>query len=185
MVTLCALSSHIHANDGSISESKAKEPKICRRCPKTMKDIPALKRHCSEVHKQDIDGNPISVELFPCHVTACPKHAEPFKRREKHAKHIHTFHTNTIKGQEVDGGISSGERHAALTINDTAEAGNEFRGNHGAAKVSARPHYDFAEVDVWYTPMFEELLFQPIEVQSTPIAKASGTVLCDVRSQVP
>ncbi len=46
--------SYVYANGGSVSaESKTTEPKICRRCPKAVKDTPALKRHCSEVHKQD------------------------------------------------------------------------------------------------------------------------------------
>ncbi|KAH8656513.1 hypothetical protein BGZ60DRAFT_143341 [Tricladium varicosporioides] len=163
-----------------VSESKTKEQKICGRCPKTMKDTPALKRHCSEVHKQDIDGNPISVQLFPCHITTCRKHIEPFKRREKRAQHIRTFHAEIIEGQQVNGGILYGERDAALTTNNTAEAGNDFGGNHGAARVSERAHHDSAEVSVW----FEELLSQPIEVQSAPVAKACEMVLSYVHSQV-
>lgn len=149
-----------------------------------MKDTPALKRHCSEVHKQDIDGNPISVELFPCRITTCHKHTEPFKRREKLAKHIRTFHAEIIEGQEVNGGISSGERDAAITTNNTTEAGNDFGGNRGAARVSARAHHDSAEVGVWYPTVFDELLSPPIEVQSAPVAKACEKVLCYVRSEV-
>jgi hypothetical protein len=184
VVTLVSLFSHLYANGSSVSESKTKEPKICGRCPKTVKDTPALKRHCSEVHKQDIDGNPISVELFPCRITTCRKHTEPFKRREKLAKHIRTFHTEIIEGQEVNGGISSGERDAALTTNNTAEAGNDFGGNHGAARVRARAHHDSTEVGVCYPTVFEELSSPPIEVQSAPVAKACETVLCYVCSQV-
>jgi hypothetical protein len=184
VVTLFFLFSHIHANGGSVSESKTKEPKICGRCPKTVKDTPALKRHCSEVHKQDIDGNPISVEPFPCPITTCRKHTEPFKRREKLAKHIRAFHAEIIEEQEVNGGISLGGRDAALTTNNIAEAGNDFGGNHGAARVSARAYRDSAGVGAWYPIAFEELFPPPIEVQSAPVAKACEMELCYVRSQV-
>lgn len=183
VVTLFSLFTYIYANGGRASESKTKEPKVCGRCPKTVKDTPALKRHCSEVHKQDIDGNPIPVELFPCHITTCRKHTEPFKRREKLANHIRTFHTEIIEGQEVNGGISSWEGHAALITNDTAEAGNDFGGDHGAARVSARAHHDCAEVGVWHPTVFEELLSPLIEVQSAPVAKACEMVLCYVCSR--
>ncbi|KAH7389168.1 hypothetical protein BKA64DRAFT_645631 [Cadophora sp. MPI-SDFR-AT-0126] len=97
-----------------------------------------------------------------------------FKRWEKLAKYIRTFHTKIIKGQEANGGISSRERDAALTTNNTAEAGNDFEGNHGAARVSARAHQDSAEVGVWYPTVFEELLSPSIEVQSAPVSKCNG-----------
>jgi hypothetical protein len=183
VVTLVSLFSRIYVNGGSVSESKTKEQKICSTCPKTVKDTPALKRHCSEVHKQDIDGNPISVELFPCRITTCHKHTEPFKRREKLVKHIRTFHAEIMEGQEVNGGISPGERDTVLPTNNTAEAGNDFGGNRGAARASARACSDSAEVGVLYPTSFEEVLSPPIEVQSAPVAEAER-VLCYVRSHV-
>jgi hypothetical protein len=173
--------SYIYANGGSVStESKTTEPKICGRCPKAVKDTPALKRHCSEVHKQDIYGNPISIELFACRITTCRKHTEPFKRREKLAQHIRTFHTEIIEGQDVNGGISSRERDAALTTNNAANVGNHSGGNYGAARMSARAHHDSDEVGAWYPTVFGE----PIDVQSAPVANSCEMGLCYVRSQI-
>jgi hypothetical protein len=149
-----------------------------------VKDIPALKRHCAEVHKQDIDGNQISVELFPCCITTCHKHTEPFKRREKLAKHIRTFHPEIIEGQEVIGGISSGERGAALTTKNTAETGKDCVGDHGGERVSAQAHSDSAGIGVWYATEFEGLSSPPIEVQSAPVAKAGEMASCFVRSKI-
>jgi hypothetical protein len=184
VVTFVSLLSQSWANGGSVCESKTKEPKRCGKCPKTVKDTQALKRHCAEVHKQDIDGNPVSVELFPCHIMTCRKHTEPFKRREKLANHIRASHTEIIEGEEINGRILSGERDAALTTNNTAEAGNFFGGNYGAARVSARAHHDSAEVGVWNPIVFDELLSPPIDVQSAPVANACQPVFCYVRSQV-
>jgi hypothetical protein len=157
-----------------------KEPKICGRCPKVVKDTPALKRHCSEVHKQDIYGNPISIELFPCRITTCRKHTEPFKRREKLAQHIRAFHTEITEGQDVNGEISSGETDARLTANNAANAGNHFGGNYGAARISARAHHDSDEVGPWY-PI---VLGGPIDVQSAPVANSCEMGLCCVCSQI-
>ena len=143
-----------------------------------MKDTPALKRHCSEVHKQDIHGNPISIELFPCHITTCRKHTEPFKRREKLAQHIRTFHTEITEGQSVNGGISFEERDAALTTTNTANAGSHFGGNYGATRMSPRAHHDSDEVDTWYPTVSGE----PIEAQSAPITNSCEMGLCYVGS---
>jgi hypothetical protein len=131
VVTLVSLFLHIYANGSSVSGSKTKEPKACGRCPRTVTGIPALKRHCSEVHKQDIHGNPISVGLFPCPIPTCSKNTDPFKRREKLFNHIRIAHTERIEGQEVNGGMSSGERDTALITNNTTNAGNDFGVNHG------------------------------------------------------
>ncbi|KAH8589501.1 hypothetical protein B0O99DRAFT_692394 [Bisporella sp. PMI_857] len=163
---------------------KAKEPKICWECPepKTMKDTPALKRHCSEVHKQDINGNPISIELFPCPITACHKHTEPFKRREKRAHHIRSFHAEIIQTQEPNSVVSLEKGGAALTTNNTAEAGNDFEENHGEARVSARVYHDYAKdsakAGVGYAATYGEIASSSIEVQLAPVAKAYGIALC-------
>ena len=170
----------ICANSGSVSaENKTKEPKICGRCTKAVKDTPALKRHCSEVHKQDIYGNQISIELFPCRITTCRKHAEPFKRREKLAQHIRTFHTEVTEGQDVNSGISYKERDAELTTNNAADAGNRFGGNYGATRM-ARADHDSDEVGPWYPTV----LGGPIKVQSAPVANSCKMGLCYVRSRV-
>ena len=145
-----------------------------------MKDTPALKRHCSEVHKQDIYGNPISIELFPCRITTCRKHTEPFKRREKLAQHIRTFHTEVTEGQDVISGISSKEGDAELTTNNAADAGNGFGGNYSATRMSARAHHDSDQVGPWYPTVLGE----PIEVQSAPVANSCKMGLCYVRSRV-
>jgi hypothetical protein len=153
-----------------------------------MKDTPVLKRHCSEVHKQDIDGNPISIELFPCPITTCRKHTEPFKRREKRAHHIRSFHAEIIGIQEANGVISLRERGAALTTNNTAEAGNDFGENHAEARVSAQVYHNYAEdsteAGLMYAAVYEELASPSIEVQPAPVAKAYEIALCPVRSQV-
>ena len=153
-----------------------------------MKDTPALKRHCSEVHKQDINGNPISIELFPCPITTCRKHTEPFKRREKRAHHIRSFHAEIIGIQEANDVISLGERGTALTTNNTAEAGSGIGGNHGEARVNAPVYHDYAEdsaeVGVVYAAVYEEFTSPSIEVQPVPVTKASEIALCTVRSQV-
>lgn len=156
----------------NVYESRTKEPKICWKCfpPKTVKDTPALKRHCSEVHRQDTDGNPISVDLFPCFITTCPKHTKPFKRREKLAHHIQTFHAAIIESKEVNHEILAGQRDAALTTNNTAEAGDYFGGNYGVAQMSAAVYNKSAEVNVWSPAVFEERFSPPIEVQSGPVA---------------
>jgi hypothetical protein len=169
------------ANRSSVSaESKTTESKLCGRCPKAVKDTPALKRHCSEVHKQDIYGNPISIELFPCHITTCRKHTEPFKRREKLAQHIRSFHTEITEGRDENGGISSGERDAALTTNNAANAGNHFGGTYGAAGMNTQAHHDSDEVGARYPTVFEE----PIDVQSAPIANYCEMGLYYVRSKI-
>lgn len=184
MSTLISLFSHIYANSSSVSERVTKEPKICLSCFKIVKDTPALKRHCSEVHQQDIDGNSIPVEKFPCRLTTCRKHAKPFKRREKLAKHMSTFHRDIIEGQEVIGWILAEEGGAALTTNNTAEAGSDFGGNHWTAGVSAQARHDSAEANAGYPIMFEEPLFPLIKVKPAPVAKAYEMLSCDVSSQV-
>jgi hypothetical protein len=160
-----------------------KDAKGCRSCPAIVRDTPALKRHCSKAHRQDIDGNPISVELFPCKISTCHKSRVPFKRREKLAKHILTYHSKTIEGQEVDGGASSGERHAALPTNHNLGADNNFGGNHEAARVSARGHYDSAETNIWDPTGLKDFFPLPIDVHSAPVAKATELVSDYVRSQ--
>jgi hypothetical protein len=189
-ITLCGDSFFLlklWADDSSDSvyKSRTKEPKICWKClpPKTVKDTPALKRHCSELHRQDIVGNPISVDLFPCAITTCHKHTEPFKRREKLAHHIRTFHAAIIESEEVNGGILAGQRDAALTTNNTAEAGDYFRGNYGAARMSATVYNNSAEVSVWNPAVFEGPFSLPVEVLSAPVANDFDTLLSSVRSQ--
>lgn len=179
MAALISSFLHIYTNGGSFSESKTKEPKSCKKCPIelcliTVRDTPALKRHCYEVHKQDIDGNPISIELFPCRITTCHKHRNPFKRRDKLAQHIRAAHPEVIKRQETNAGISTGEKDTALTTNNTAKTGNYFGGNGGAANLMARA----VEVDVCYPPAFEE------QLQSAPVTETYEMASRYVRSHV-
>jgi hypothetical protein len=113
-------------------------------------------------------------------ITTCRKHTEPFKRREKLAQHIRTFHPEITEGQDVNGGISSGERDAALTTSNAANTGNHFGGNYRAARMSARAHHDSDEVGAWYSTVLGE----PIDVQSAPVANSCEMGLCYVCSQI-
>jgi hypothetical protein len=161
------------------------DAKKCRTCSTTVRDTPALKRHCSEAHEQDIDGNPIFVERFQCPVMTCPKHIVPFKRQDKLANHIRASHFETNEGQEVNSGILSGEKHAALITNDTVEGGNDFGRYREVARVSTQAQYGSAEADIRDDAVLNDFLFPLRELQSAPVANASGTALSYVRIKVP
>lgn len=166
VVALVSLFLHIYANTSSVPGSKTKELKACGRCPRIVRGVAALRRHCSEVHKQDIHGNPISVGLFPCPIPTCSKSRDPFKRQDKLFNHMRTAHTERTEGQEVNGGTLSGERDAALTTNNTrytATAGNDFGVSHGDTSSSfpnQAPIHESLIMDVDIDPAFmEDFLF--------------------------
>jgi hypothetical protein len=165
------------------AERKGQDRKKCKTCLQTVRDKPALKRHCSEVHKEDIDGNLISVPEFRCPIMACPQYLKDFKRREKLENHIRTLHSEETKWQ-VNGGMSLGKVSPAVITHNTVEAANDFGGYHGAAGMSARAHHDSAEVGFGNSPVLGRFLPPPEDVQPAPVAETGEMTSGYVRSQV-